>query len=93
MRPGGEAGLLEFAEPPGRLFGPAYHFYFRHVLPLVGGAISGDRAAYTYLPASVKDFPSPEGLAAWMQEVGFQDVGLRRFTGGVACLLTGKRLS
>ncbi len=91
LRPGGEVGLLEFSEPQGRLFGPVYRFYFRRVLPLLGGAISGDRAAYTYLPDSVKKFPCPEELAAWMQEVGFHDVSFRRFTGGVVCLLTGRR--
>ena len=91
LRPGGQVGLLEFSEPQSLLFGPLYRFYFRHVLPQLGGAISGDRAAYTYLPASVKQFPSPEELAEWMGEVGFHDVQFRRFTGGVACLHTGRR--
>ena len=91
LRPGGQVGLLEFSEPPGVLFGPLYRFYFRHVLPRLGGAISGDRAAYTYLPASVEQFPSPEAFAQWMGEVGFTDVKFGRFTGGVACLHTGRR--
>ena len=91
LRPGGQAGVLEFAEPPGRLLGPLYGFYFRHILPKVGGAISGDSGAYTYLPASVERFPSPEELAEWMRETGFREVEFERFTGGVACLHTGRR--
>ena len=91
LRPGGQIGVLEFAEPPGRLLAPLYGFYFRHVLPKVGGAISGDPGAYTYLPASVEKFPSPEELTGWMGEAGFQEVEFQRFTGGVACLHTGRR--
>lgn len=91
LRPAGQAGILDFAEPRGALFGPLYRFYFRRVLPRLGGAISGDRGAYTYLPASVEKFPSPEELAEWMREVGFRDVAFRSFTGGVACLHTGTK--
>jgi demethylmenaquinone methyltransferase/2-methoxy-6-polyprenyl-1,4-benzoquinol methylase len=91
LRPGGQIGVLEFAEPPGRFLGALYGFYFRHVLPKVGGAISGDSGAYAYLPASVERFPSPEELAGWMREAGFQEVEFQRFTGGVACLHTGRR--
>src|ERR1700675_57168 len=52
LRRGGELGILECAEPDG-LVGKFYGVYFRRVLPTVGGAISGVKGAYSYLPASV----------------------------------------
>jgi demethylmenaquinone methyltransferase/2-methoxy-6-polyprenyl-1,4-benzoquinol methylase len=91
LRAGGQAAILEFSEPSGPLMGPLYRFYSRNILPKVGGAISGDPAAYTYLPASVKRFPAPEELAAWMREVGFENARFERFTGGVVCLHTGTK--
>jgi demethylmenaquinone methyltransferase/2-methoxy-6-polyprenyl-1,4-benzoquinol methylase len=63
--PGGLVVTLDITRPrvPGwdRIFG----FYFRRIVPLIG-ALAGDRDAYSYLPASVKRFPSPEELAAAM---------------------------
>jgi demethylmenaquinone methyltransferase/2-methoxy-6-polyprenyl-1,4-benzoquinol methylase len=91
LRPGGEVGILEFAEPRGPIFGAIYRFYFTTILPGLGGAISGDRAAYAYLPNSVARFPSPEVLAALMQRVGFVDVGFERWTGGIVTLHRARR--
>ena len=91
LKPGGAAGILEFAEPPGRVFGAAYRFYFRHILPRLGGIISGDAAAYAYLPASVSRFPSPEELKLRFEQVGFMDAGFERWTGGIVTLHTGYR--
>lgn len=91
LAPGGEAGILEFSQPTSRLFGPLYGFYFRRVLPRIGGAVSGDAGAYRYLVRSVSDFPSPEGLASWMRAVGFAGVAFEEWTGGIACLHTGQK--
>jgi demethylmenaquinone methyltransferase/2-methoxy-6-polyprenyl-1,4-benzoquinol methylase len=91
LRPGGEIGILEFSEPRGKLFGALYRFYFRHILPTLGGAISGNSAAYSYLPRSVGRFPSPEELAAQMERAGFGDVRFVRWTGGIVTLHTGRR--
>src|SRR5205807_6196604 len=57
-RPGGRIAILEFSQPRGLLFGRLYRFYFRHVLPRIGQAISRSKDnAYRYLPASVLEFP------------------------------------
>src|SRR5258705_9679587 len=74
LKPGGAAAILEFAEPPGKLFGAFYRFYFRRVLPLVGGIISGNASAYAYLPSSVSAFPSPEALWMQFERAGFTAV-------------------
>lgn len=70
LKPGGEVGILEFSEPEKGLMASAFRFYFRQILPRVGGAISGSGDAYSYLPASVAKFPSPENLSRVMESCG-----------------------
>ncbi len=91
LRPGGRGIVLEFATPEGPIFGRLYRFYFHRVLPWLGGLISGDRAAYSYLPASVSEFPSPRELSRLMEEVGFREVRVRALTGGIVTLHVGKK--
>lgn len=91
LKAGGRVAVLEFSTPvvPGvrSLFG----FYFRRVLPGIGGLISGSRGAYEYLPNSVSRFPDQERLAELMRAAGFEGVGYRNLTGGIAALHTGTR--
>jgi demethylmenaquinone methyltransferase/2-methoxy-6-polyprenyl-1,4-benzoquinol methylase len=90
LRPGGRLVVLEFSNPGG-LVGAAYQLYFNHVLPRVGGLISGDPGAYRYLPASVARFPSPGEFGALMQRSGFEAISWRRLTLGIAHLHRGER--
>jgi demethylmenaquinone methyltransferase / 2-methoxy-6-polyprenyl-1,4-benzoquinol methylase len=91
LKPGGAVAILEFGEPPGKLFGGLYRFYFRQVLPRVGGLISGNGSAYAYLPSSVGKFPSPESLQSQFETIGFTDVKFERWTGGIVTLHTGTK--
>lgn len=91
LKPGGAIAVLEFAEPRGRTFGGLYRFYFRHVLPRLGGWISGNASAYSYLPSSVSKFPSPEQLQAQFENVGFTGVRFDRWTGGIVTLHSGRK--
>jgi len=91
LKRGGALAILEFAEPPGKLFGAIYRFYFRRVLPLLGGILSGNASAYTYLPSSVSKFPSPEALQAQFKQVGFARACFERWTGGIVTLHTGEK--
>ncbi|MBI4198906.1 MAG: bifunctional demethylmenaquinone methyltransferase/2-methoxy-6-polyprenyl-1,4-benzoquinol methylase UbiE [Chloroflexi bacterium] len=91
VRAGGRAVVLEFTTPPGRLFRGVYLWYFHRVLPCIGRLLSGHPSAYSYLPASVGDFPSPEGLAAWMRDAGFSGVSYRLLTGGIVAIHVGQK--
>jgi demethylmenaquinone methyltransferase/2-methoxy-6-polyprenyl-1,4-benzoquinol methylase len=91
LKPGGTIGILEFTEPPAGLFGDFYRWYFRKILPKLGGAISGDAAAYKYLPSSVARFFRPEELCALMRAVGLKNVEAAVWTGGTVALHTGVR--
>ena len=88
--PGGRLVVLEFSSPPGML-GGLYRLYSRHVLPRIGGLISGDRGAYAYLPASIERFPQPAEFAATLERAGFARVSHRPLTFGVAQLHRGER--
>ena len=88
LRPGGRVGILDFSEPPG-LLGKAYRLYFRHVLPRIGGIISGNAASYRYLPASVERFPPPQQMCAKMTAAGFGDPRWQPYLFGVAGLWSG----
>jgi demethylmenaquinone methyltransferase / 2-methoxy-6-polyprenyl-1,4-benzoquinol methylase len=89
LRPAGVAAILEFSQPPNPLFGALYTFYSRRILPLIGGALSGSRDAYAYLPESVRKFPAPEELSRMMRAAGFASVGFERLTGGIVALHLG----
>lgn len=91
LDPGGTAAILEFSQPPNRIFAALYNWYSRRILPTIGGALSGSRDAYTYLPESVRKFPSATQLADDMRRVGFEEVRYEYMTGGIVALHLGTR--
>jgi demethylmenaquinone methyltransferase/2-methoxy-6-polyprenyl-1,4-benzoquinol methylase len=90
LRPGGMAAILEFSQPPNALFRAFYNLYSRRILPWIGGLISGSRDAYTYLPESVRKFPTAPELAAMMRSAGFAEVSFEYLTGGIVALHLGR---
>ena len=91
LSPGGKAVILELSVPQNRVVRWAYDLYFTRLLPRIGGAVSGDKAAYRYLPASVHHFPSPQAFCRMMEEAGFRDVRCRTFTFGLCRMFVGER--
>ncbi len=91
LKPDGRAIILEFSTPSSPLFGPLYRFYSHRILPWIGGLLSGNRAAYEYLPASVDGFPSPEGLQALMEDAGFIDVSVVHLTFRIVTVHQGRK--
>jgi demethylmenaquinone methyltransferase/2-methoxy-6-polyprenyl-1,4-benzoquinol methylase len=91
LKPGRKAVILELSVPQNRVVRWAYDLYFSRLLPRIGGAVSGDRAAYRYLPASVHRFPVPQAFCRMMEEAGFRDVRCRTFTFGFCRMFVGER--
>ncbi len=86
LKPGGRLVVLEFSTPVVPGFGALFNFYFTRVLPRIGGAVSGSRGAYEYLPNSVMKFPDQAGLAELMRGAGFVSVEYSNLTGGIAAI-------
>ena len=89
LKPAGVLVILEFSKPVVPLMGAAFNFYFHHVLPKLGAVISGNGNAYQYLPDSVRQFPAQQELLGWLRSAGFQGVGYRNLSGGIAALHWG----
>jgi len=85
----GKVIILEFTFPQKGWMRRLYPIYFQRVLPRVGGFISGDRGAYSYLPESVFHFASAENYERIMRKVGLVNVGSQSLTGGVASVISG----
>lgn len=79
---GGKATVLEFRMPSNFLFKRLYKFYFKKILPLVGGIVSGDKAAYQYLPRSVEEFDEKIDIVKLLGNSGFKKIEKHIFTFG-----------
>ncbi|HYM03770.1 MAG TPA: bifunctional demethylmenaquinone methyltransferase/2-methoxy-6-polyprenyl-1,4-benzoquinol methylase UbiE [Stellaceae bacterium] len=92
LKPGGRFLCLEFSHVEVPLLRQAYDLYSFTVLPLLGQAVAGDRAAYQYLAESIRRFPAQRDLAAKMEEAGLERVTFSNLSGGIAALHSGWRL-
>ena len=92
LKPSGKAVILELSVPRNKVLRRLYDLYFLHILPWVGGKVSGDKAAYRYLPASVHAFPPPEAFCAMMREAGFQEVRSKSLTFGLCRMFVGRKI-
>lgn len=91
LKPGGRLVILELSVPSNPVIRWFYNLYFTKVLPLIGGAVSGEKAAYSYLPASVLKFPGKKEWMATMASCGYSDVKHKAFTLGICRMYTGEK--
>lgn len=86
IKPGGRLVCLELTPYRAPVLGPVFNWYFTRIVPRIGGALSGDGAAYRYLPTSVAAFPDATALADLMSGAGFAHVAIERVGGGTVAL-------
>ncbi len=79
----GKATIIEFRLPANALFKALYKFYFKKILPLVGGIISGDMKAYKYLPRSVEEFDEKVDMPELLRNSGFRKIEIYPMTMGI----------
>lgn len=91
LKPGGRLVILELSRPENKVIRWFYDLYFLHILPKIGGKVSGDKAAYAYLPASVAAFPGKKEFTATMRKAGFRTVTHKAFTLGICRMYTGEK--
>ncbi len=89
LKPGGQLTILEFSRPVVPGLKAVYDWYSMKVLPRIGGWLSGDRSAYTYLPESIRSFPDQKRLAGELEAAGFTQVRWTNLTGGIVALHVG----
>ena len=89
VKPDGRVVVLEFGQPKGIMKLP-YELYSQHIMPAIGGWLSGNREAYTYLPRTSAEFPAGKKFLALMDESGaFKEKRAIRLTGGIAYVYVG----
>lgn len=91
LKPGGEAVVLEFGQPTIPVWSSLYRLYSRFILPKIGGWLSGDAAAYSYLPETASRFPSGSAFCAQLEEAGFVVGRHLSLTGGICHAYFAKR--
>lgn len=91
LKPNGDLVILEFSTPKSFPIKQLYRFYFKRWLPFVGGIISGDKAAYQYLPESVYAFPQGEAFMQELRDAGLRNMRQCRMTLGIATVYYAKK--
>jgi demethylmenaquinone methyltransferase/2-methoxy-6-polyprenyl-1,4-benzoquinol methylase len=91
VKPGGRAVVLEFVRPPKNVVGGAYRLYLRTLLPAIGGAISGQPAAYRYLSDTVDSYRTPAELLAMATAAGWSNVAYKGLAMGTVGILSGSK--
>lgn len=89
LKKGGKVIILEFSMPEHFPMKQLYQFYFRRILPVLGGWISGNKGAYTYLPESVMKFPQGKAFLEILKESGFEHTTQQKLTFGIASIYVG----
>lgn len=90
VRSGGRVVVLEFTRPRRAPFRHFYDLWFDRLVPVIG-RLSKDAAAYSYLPASVRGFADPKGVAAMFCAAGLREVRYRVLAGGIVTIHTGRK--
>lgn len=89
LQRGGVLCVIELSVPPSPIVRPLYNLYTRHVIPLVGRAVSHDVRAYSYLPESIAAVPQGDDMLRLMRDAGFSDCRFRRLTFGTCTIYLG----
>lgn len=91
LKPGGLLLILELSVPQSKLLRFFYKLYFLHILPFIGQLFSGDKSAYTYLPHSVLNFPSPAEFTKTMADCSYKQVQHKALSFGLCRIFEGTK--
>jgi demethylmenaquinone methyltransferase/2-methoxy-6-polyprenyl-1,4-benzoquinol methylase len=91
LKTGGKVTVLEFRLPSNLIIRSLYVFYFKNILPFIGGIISKDKEAYAYLPSSVEEFDKKVNLELLFKNAGFVEVETHVLTFGIAQVVIARK--
>ena len=89
LKPGGRLAILEFSHMSAPMLQKAYDAYSFSFIPAAGKLITGDRASYQYLVESIRQFPKASEFKAEFEDVGFKNVSVTKYHGGIVALHFG----
>lgn len=76
--------VLEFGQPKNFLWAAIYNFYSKYIMPLIGSLLTGNRAAYTYLPQTARAFPCGQKFCQILESLSYQQAAYQQLSGGIA---------
>lgn len=91
LRKKGKATIIEFRLPSNLFFRWLYKFYFKNILPFIGGLISGDKEAYSYLPNSVEEFDEKVNIPELLKISGFEKIERHSLTFGIVQVVIAEK--
>ncbi len=91
LKPNGKATVIEFQMPENKIFKSLYKFYFKKILPFIGGIVSKNKTAYKYLPDSVEEFDEKISLVNLLKEAGFESVKKYKLTFGIVQVVIAEK--
>lgn len=91
LKPGGSLVIIEISKPQMFPFKQVYSIYFETILPKIGKLISKDNSAYSYLPASVQEFPYGDRFLSILNNVGYKQTRCKPLSFGISSIYTGKK--
>ena len=91
LKPNGKATVIEFQMPENKVFKSLYKFYFKKILPFIGGIVSKNKAAYKYLPDSVEEFDEKIILPDLLKEAGFKSIKKYKLTFGIVQVVIAEK--
>jgi demethylmenaquinone methyltransferase/2-methoxy-6-polyprenyl-1,4-benzoquinol methylase len=91
LKPNGKATVIEFQMPENKIFKSLYKFYFKKILPFIGGIVSKNKTAYKYLPDSVEEFDEKISLVDLFKEAGFKSVKKYKLTFGIVQVVIAEK--
>jgi len=91
LKPNGKATVIEFQMPENKIFKALYKFYFKRILPFIGGIVSKNKNAYQYLPNSVEEFDEKISLVDMLKEAGFKSIKKYKLTFGIVQVVIAEK--
>ncbi|MEZ5036496.1 MAG: bifunctional demethylmenaquinone methyltransferase/2-methoxy-6-polyprenyl-1,4-benzoquinol methylase UbiE [Chitinophagales bacterium] len=91
LKPGKKLFVLEFSKPSNFIFRSIYYLYFFYILPFVGRIVSKDSSAYSYLPESVKNFPSGKEFVEVLQKCNFKEIECKTLFFGISSIYIARK--
>lgn len=91
IRPGGHLLVLDFSLPANPVLRPFYRFYLHHIVPALGGFLTGKPEAYDYLAESIENFPHGATMTELIEQNGFHSATAEPLSGGIVTIYTAVR--